>query len=607
MSTIRKAAHASFSVGDVLNGDPSYESILDSPSRDIALIKKTRKRIDKELAILNILKAHRNALAPISRLPPELLSQIFMYVARREDWPLDDGQPSFYRGCMSWMKVAGICRHWRAVALHFPMLWTDLCFSDYHLTRKMLRRSQNLPVTVVCDLSDHFKTRKTQSVYLTLGHSSRIQTLHIRGPCTRLRRIFSKMTSASPYLESLCVSVSGRNGDELTLPTHLFCGNMPQLRRIQLTRCSLEWDSPDFSRLTHLEVRGSSASPLVDMEVVLAVLRKIPSLVTLYLTKCVMPSSSMVSNPEPIVMNHLSHLRLDTASFRLLWQIRYRVLASLALSTPSIQSSTELSSLLRTITSHFSAMSGEDQLQTLLVEAGHSFISMRGWTMVHWYKVHQVIIEPIQLDLQLLWDDGTQEKGFEIMTRLLKRLPIGKLEQLELHLGSLSPVSFDRWTRKMWVELLRGSAIQAVRLHQPGQSIFTFITALIPHYDRALANGLSSDHQPLSKPEVFLPQLVQICIITTDFSELLTGGSSFLHLLSFALIQMKICMEGPMESLELMISNCSNISEADVTGLKEFIAVEWDGEDTAREDDDEPAVIEFFDDFRYSEEEDEDF
>jgi hypothetical protein len=604
---------ASLEFRDVLNGDlsESYEFILTSPSRDLALIKKTRKRIDRELVNLNILKAHRNALAPISRLPPELLSQIFMYVCGREDWWSYDGQPRFYRGSMAWIKVAGICRHWRTVALQCPMLWVDLCLSDYHLTRKMLRRSQNLPVTVIGDLADHYRTRKTQSAYLALEHRSRIRALHIRGPSIRLGRFFSKMTGPYPLLESLCVSFYDRNEDELMpLPGHLFRGNMPQLRRLQLYRCSLDWDSPDFSQLTHMEIHGSSRSIYVDMGLVVNVLRTIPALVTLCLVKCVMPTYTMVSIPEPLVMNHLSHLRLDTTSFRLLWEMRFRALASLGLHTPIILSSAELTSLLNTVTSHFAGMSANDQLRSLLVEARPNFILMRGWTAVQWCKLHQVIMEPMQLDLELCWRDGSQEKDFEIIMSLLKRLPVVKLEQLELHMGSLSPDSVSRWTTKVWMELFKGSAVQCVRLHRPGEAIFNLITALIPGYEHMLANAQSPDYEPLPDPEMFLPDLTQIWIISTDFSQSI-AGTSFLPILVSVLCQMRLCMGEAMESMDLIITDCSNISEADVMQLKQIMPVVWDGEDTAQVaqvGDDDSVVMEYFsDDFRYSEEEGEDF
>ena len=66
-----------------------------------------------------------------------------------------------------------------------------------------------------------------------------------------------------------------------------------------------------------------------------------------------------------------------------------------------------------------------------------------------------------------------------------------------------------------------------------------------------------------------------------------------------------------MESMDLIITDCSNISEADVMQLKQIMPVVWDGEDTAQVaqvGDDDSVVMEYFsDDFRYSEEEGEDF
>jgi hypothetical protein len=61
-----------------------------------------------------------------------------------------------------------------------------------------------------------------------------------------------------------------------------------------------------------------------------------------------------------------------------------------------------------------------------------------------------------------------------------------------------------------------------------------------------------------------------------------------------------------LNSMELTISKCSNISEDDVIRLKKFITVDWDGEDTARVDE-EPGSVDIPEWFWFSEEEEEDF
>jgi hypothetical protein len=71
------------------------------------------------------LRSRRNALAPISRLPPEILAAIFSLL-------------SFYKcgmdiliypGHKSCMLVTQVCRRWRETSLNHPGLWSRINFT----------------------------------------------------------------------------------------------------------------------------------------------------------------------------------------------------------------------------------------------------------------------------------------------------------------------------------------------------------------------------------------------------------------------------------------------------------------------------------------------
>lgn len=72
-------------------------------------------RIEQYLISLNL---HRNTLTPVSRLPEDVLIQIFSAVARVCD------QGSTLRGGWEvrnphvWLVVTHVCRRWREIALH---------------------------------------------------------------------------------------------------------------------------------------------------------------------------------------------------------------------------------------------------------------------------------------------------------------------------------------------------------------------------------------------------------------------------------------------------------------------------------------------------------
>ncbi|GLB42436.1 hypothetical protein LshimejAT787_1104510 [Lyophyllum shimeji] len=109
-------------------------------------------------------RSHRHAVEPpppINRLPVELLADVFFLSL--QDNRVMKGPPrsrkfpglSFSPGWSSDpMILASVCRHWRAVALTTPMLWSSLailCSQRKHhipLLRTWLERSADCPLTI---------------------------------------------------------------------------------------------------------------------------------------------------------------------------------------------------------------------------------------------------------------------------------------------------------------------------------------------------------------------------------------------------------------------------------------------------------------------------
>src|ERR1700730_4144150 len=93
---------------------------MDSSSAD-----HLRQAIDDEIksleASLRALKSRRNALVPISHLPPEILAAIFSFLS-----------PSVWnRGIdlLEWLSVTHVCHRWRDIALTHPRLWSHINFT----------------------------------------------------------------------------------------------------------------------------------------------------------------------------------------------------------------------------------------------------------------------------------------------------------------------------------------------------------------------------------------------------------------------------------------------------------------------------------------------
>ncbi|TFK60886.1 hypothetical protein BDN72DRAFT_751234, partial [Pluteus cervinus] len=65
------------------------------------------------------LRTLRNSLAPVSQIPTELLSKIFVHSQDCGDISIVGEIDLTTRLPISW-----VCRHWREIALATPALWT---------------------------------------------------------------------------------------------------------------------------------------------------------------------------------------------------------------------------------------------------------------------------------------------------------------------------------------------------------------------------------------------------------------------------------------------------------------------------------------------------
>src|SRR5262245_18586388 len=116
------------------------------PSYSLDATDIARAEIDREIIQVNeqarMLKSRRNMLAPISRLPLELLCQIFKVSCVASSAGLNDFTSGGNIPCLA---LTQVCGHFRSAAIGCPRLWTDLIFSHPSWTEEMLRRSKAAP------------------------------------------------------------------------------------------------------------------------------------------------------------------------------------------------------------------------------------------------------------------------------------------------------------------------------------------------------------------------------------------------------------------------------------------------------------------------------
>ena len=214
-----------------------------------------------------------NNMAPIHALPVELLTRIFQIGVDSEPIP-DDRDHSALSFEVS---ISHVCRHWRQVSLHTPLLWTTVHFrTKAHMLRGnvYLARNARLPIDIYVDTcSEDANTHRKDLLFreefipvfnIVLPHIDRWRELHLKVAdldCKlSARRVLSTCGSA-PALRTLQLwHVQNWQTPERLFtaigppPVVVFAGELPSLQHIVLQGVNLPWMSSPFLRnLTSIE------------------------------------------------------------------------------------------------------------------------------------------------------------------------------------------------------------------------------------------------------------------------------------------------------------------------------------------------------------------
>jgi hypothetical protein len=168
--------------------------------------------------ILRLIQLWRNAVAPINRTPPEILTLV------PDFWNKDYDNRN-----RDIIALTHVCRAWREAFISRPSLWTDLdCLVDEEKARVYLERSKPLLIS----LSLHTDHPLLKIVPHDIG---RLKSLVIRTTPKHLKDITIHLSHPAPFLEKLSI----RGGDyrqsrnpELT--SAIFNGDLSSLRELRL-------------------------------------------------------------------------------------------------------------------------------------------------------------------------------------------------------------------------------------------------------------------------------------------------------------------------------------------------------------------------------------
>jgi len=99
---------------------------------------------------IRALHSQRNSYLPISKLPVEILSKIFLLHQKNmtRSWV-------FHRATFEWVGITHVSQRWREVALNFSGLWIRIPFHNPKWAKEMIARSQ--PAALIVKATYHSK------------------------------------------------------------------------------------------------------------------------------------------------------------------------------------------------------------------------------------------------------------------------------------------------------------------------------------------------------------------------------------------------------------------------------------------------------------------
>ena len=209
--------------------------------------------------------------SPVCRLPPELLSSIFLQYTQQ--WHCECRSTSTAE-IPRWVDISYVCRYWRNVALNCSSLWTRLFFVSPRWMDELLQRSKTASLIIHADIS-YLRTDRAigafRSLIKALGHMDRIQDLWICFPMNVTAKVFAGLTGAgltappAPLLQSFHLSAQ----NQFEVRKDIFAGVIPGLRKVHLEFCQVHWLSPIFNdaltelTLCHLTNRSENFHDLL--------------------------------------------------------------------------------------------------------------------------------------------------------------------------------------------------------------------------------------------------------------------------------------------------------------------------------------------------------
>ncbi|KAN0127931.1 hypothetical protein V8E53_014279 [Lactarius tabidus] len=355
--------------------------------------------IDAEIKSLEgsirALRRRRNALAPISSLPTEVITTIFstlrVPVAPSPLTPFTlGGKPDD----LPWMRVAHVCQHWREIALNQPLFWSHLDFTKFTSAgaAEILTRAKTVPLHLAARVPGHWDDGRFSAFQNELStHTPHICHLDISAEYFRLRKIFEGLVSPAPALECLSFSCEAYQNraisSRVSVPETLFDGTTPRLSCLKLRNCEISWKSPLLKCLRYLDIRTLSAEARPSLSVWLDTLDEIPQLKTLILhsaSPMALPTSLPSGIVRTVTSDSLTVLDISASARDCGLALAHLILPALTrmslVATSHCRNGSDVQEILPYVSQHARALQHTQPQQSLIVRSDRTCTDIYAWT-----------------------------------------------------------------------------------------------------------------------------------------------------------------------------------------------------------------------------------
>ncbi|KAJ8520237.1 hypothetical protein ONZ45_g2913 [Pleurotus djamor] len=267
--------------------------------------------VARQRASLLALLLQRNSLAPINKLPVEILSMIFEVTREM----LHTSARDIYSARFSWSTIASVCHRWRVIAMDNPRFWSHISLHDPAFASELARRARNLPLSLTCPFDPFWAPKALPPAFM--GFSDRFERLYLGysevvAPEISAHNLSLLFNDAYrlPRLRELTIEsmVPSSFGGLLQASSYI----LPALKSLELRNVVVPYQPFITPQLTSLSLVLTWVA--VPHQWITQLLRNTPLLELLQVSALLQYDPTVVGNQAPLSLPNLKSVSFQTSS-----------------------------------------------------------------------------------------------------------------------------------------------------------------------------------------------------------------------------------------------------------------------------------------------------